>query len=271
MAGEDLFAGTAWYYARYRPGYPPEMIDWLVEQMALDGTGRLLDLGCGTGQLILPLAPHVTAAIGMDPDIDMLAEAAAAAMRMGIENVEWVAGRSDDLTAMAERLAPLRLVVMGRSFHWMDGDQTLRDLDALVEPGGAVLLTGDGCGIWSGDLDWQVAVRETIRDWLGAERRAGKGTYQIEHDPWEVMLARSPFASFDERHFPVRHEWTIETIVGFLSSTSFASPHLLGDRRAPFEVDLRRRLLALDPSGMFAEDVVVDAFLAHRHGELRHR
>ncbi|HMM43439.1 MAG TPA: methyltransferase domain-containing protein, partial [Thermomicrobiales bacterium] len=98
MAGEDLFAGTAWYYARYRPGYPPEMIDWLVEQMALDGTGRLLDLGCGTGQLILPLAPHVTAAIGMDPDIDMLAEAAAAAMRMGIENVEWVAGRSDALT-----------------------------------------------------------------------------------------------------------------------------------------------------------------------------
>lgn len=264
MANEDLFAGTAWYYARYRPGYPAELIDWLVEQVGLDGTGRLLDLGCGTGQIILPLAPHVAVAIGIDPDVDMLAEAAAAATRIGIENVEWVAGRSDDLPAMAERLAPLRLVVMGRSFHWMDGDQTLRDLDALVEPGGAVLLTGDGCGVWNGDRDWQVAVRETIRDWLGAERRAGSGTYQIEHDPWEIMLARSPFSSFEERHFPIRQEWTIETIAGFLSSTSFASPLLLGDRRAPFEDDLRRRLLALDPSGVFVEDVVVDAFLARR-------
>ncbi len=264
MAGDDLFAGTAWHYARYRPGYPPEMIDWLIEGAALDGTGRLLDLGCGTGQLALPLAPHVATAIGMDPDREMLAEAAAAARRGGVENIEWVIGRSDELPALAGQLGPLRLVVMGRSFHWMDGDQTLRDLDALVEPAGAILLTGDACGIWSGDLDWQIAIRETIRDWLGPERRAGSGTYQVEHDPWEIMLARSPFPSFDERHFPVRREWDIATIIGLLYSMSFSSPHILGDRRAGFEADLRQRLAALKPDGTFAEDVVVDAFLARR-------
>ena len=47
----DLFAGTAWHYARYRPGYPQAFFDDLARQFRLDGTGRLLDLGCGTGQL----------------------------------------------------------------------------------------------------------------------------------------------------------------------------------------------------------------------------
>ena len=54
-----LFAGTAWHYARYRPGYPPAFLDDLTQRLGLDGTGRLLDLGCGTGQLTLPLAAHV--------------------------------------------------------------------------------------------------------------------------------------------------------------------------------------------------------------------
>jgi SAM-dependent methyltransferase len=71
-----LFTGTGWHYARYRPGYPEEFFADLVARFHLDGTGRLLDLGCGTGQLTIPLAEHVAAAIGMDPEPEMLAEAA---------------------------------------------------------------------------------------------------------------------------------------------------------------------------------------------------
>ena len=41
-----MFKGTAPYYARYRPGYPPELLVRLAAAAGLDGTGRLLDLGC---------------------------------------------------------------------------------------------------------------------------------------------------------------------------------------------------------------------------------
>ena len=72
---DSLFAGKAWHYARYRPGYP-RALDDLVQEFHLDGTGRLLDFGCGTGQLTLPLAEHVAEAVGMDREPEMLAEAA---------------------------------------------------------------------------------------------------------------------------------------------------------------------------------------------------
>lgn len=54
-----LFTGTASYYARYRPGYPPDMFTTLEHRLGLDGTQRVLDLGCGTGQIAVGLAPLV--------------------------------------------------------------------------------------------------------------------------------------------------------------------------------------------------------------------
>ncbi len=88
----DLFKGTAWYYARYRPGYPGPFFDHLAARFGLDGTGRLLDLGCGTGQLALPLAGRFEGVVGMDPEPEMLAEAAARARAARVDNVSWAEG-----------------------------------------------------------------------------------------------------------------------------------------------------------------------------------
>ena len=93
-SGRGLFTGTAWHYAQYRPGYPKPFFDSIVAQFALDGTDRLLDLGCGTGQLTLPLAEHVTEAVGMDPEPEMLTEAARQAQAARVTNVTWAQGSS---------------------------------------------------------------------------------------------------------------------------------------------------------------------------------
>jgi hypothetical protein len=37
----SLFAGTAWHYARYRPGHSPAFLDDLIQRLGLDGTGQL--------------------------------------------------------------------------------------------------------------------------------------------------------------------------------------------------------------------------------------
>ena len=71
----QLFASTAPYYARYRPAYRESMFAILRETFGLDGRGVLLDLGCGTGSLAIPLAPMFERVLAIDPDDAMRAEA----------------------------------------------------------------------------------------------------------------------------------------------------------------------------------------------------
>lgn len=44
---KSLYAGSASYYARGRAPYAPGLADAPAEALALDGTGQLLDVGCG--------------------------------------------------------------------------------------------------------------------------------------------------------------------------------------------------------------------------------
>ncbi len=260
----DLFKGTAPYYSRYRPGYPDAMISAVVSRFGLDGTGKLLDLGCGTGQLLLPLAPHVQTAIGMDPEPEMLSEAARVADEAGIENVDFFEGGSLDLQRYRNRLDGLRLTTMGRAFHWMDSDATLRALGSLTVPGGGVVLCGESCDIWDSQRDWQLAVRDVIQRWLGSDRRAGSGTYKAatSYEPWSDVLARSPFKRFEVLRTEYTRQLDLDGVVGFLYSTSFASPRVLGDRQTGFERDLRDNLTDIAANGLFEEDLILETYMA---------
>ena len=66
--GSQAVRGQPPYYARGRLPYPPEVADALSVELALDGTGRLLDVGCGPGSLALLLAPLFRDVVGLDPD-----------------------------------------------------------------------------------------------------------------------------------------------------------------------------------------------------------
>ena len=261
----DLFAGTAHYYARFRPVYPDAFLRHLVARFGLDERGTLLDLGCGTGQLALPLAAHVARVIGMDPEPEMLAEAAAAADRAGVRNARWVRGGDRDLDRLRDDLGAVRLVTIGRAFHWMDQDATLLSLSRIVEPAGGLVVVSDNERIWNCAGEWQEAVQAVIQRWLGPAQRAGSGTRATPHDPFDAILARSPFARVEPYRLTYRREATADEIVGFLYSTSYCSRAVLGDRREPFEADLRRTLRQINPAGVFLEEAELGAWLAWRN------
>jgi hypothetical protein len=48
-------------------------------------------------------------------------------------------------------------------------------------------------------------------------------------------------------------DWTVESIIGFLYSTSHCSKNVLGDNVRAFEADLKGALIALDPNGHYRE------------------
>lgn len=256
----DAFKGTAVYYARYRPPYPAQFFEFLGRAFDLDGTGRLLDLGCGTGQVAVPLASSFREVVAMDPEPEMLAEAERAMDEAGVRNVTLAKGGSSDLPALLDNLGMFRLVTMGSSFHWMDRAATLEVLSRMVEPGGGIALASSG-SMWTDATLWCRAVKATVQRWLGEERRAGSSAYSVPAERHEDIIDRSRFGPHERHVIRYRREWTVDSITGYLYSTSFCSPRLLGDKRDDFERDLRETLLRLGPKGPFTEEVALEVLL----------
>ncbi len=63
---------------------------------------------------------------------------------------------------------------------------------------------------------------------------------------------------------PIRRERSLESVIGYLHSSSFAAPALLGDRLHDFNDTVRRRLPQFATGGVFVDDNEFDILLARR-------
>jgi len=246
------FADTVAYYDRYRLGYPGRLIARVARLAGLEPGDAVLDLGCGTGMLAAGFARAGMAVTAMDPEPEMLAcaRSGAEAARLAIRFVQ---GGSQDL---APGLGPFRLVVMGRSFHWMDRAATLLRLDKIVAQGGGVALFHDAHppveenGWFKILCDVQARYRK--------DRRSGG------HKRYEPFLFASAFTKIDSLSVTIRQPLTVEDIVGRAFSMSATSPERLGAAREEFAQALSAALQELSPDGKFTEVAELVAVLARR-------
>lgn len=256
---ETLYAGSAPYYALGRLPYAPGLANVLATALDLDGRGRMLDVGCGPGILSLRFAHLFPEVIGVDPDPGMLAEARQRARLLGIANVRWLQTRAEELTP---DLGRFRLITFGQSFHWLEREQVAANLPPLLEPDGAVAHISD----WKEPvaqpenlpfpLPPYEAIRVLIRHFLGPVPRAGQGFLPHGSASGEAAVCHAAGFTLQERkRVPAAgpRTRTIDDLVAWVFSLSGAAPHLFGERRAIFEVELRRLLNHASPSGQFSE------------------
>ena len=254
----SLYAGSARYYAIGRVGYPTALGDALARELALDGSGRLLDVGCGPGNFTLLLAPWFEQATGLDADRDMLEEAKRRAAQAGVGNVQWLQLRAEELPA---DLGRYRVMSFAQSFHWMDQLQVARVALGMLEDGGACVhvhaTTHEGVdtdAVLSHPRPPRSAINELIERYLGPIRRrlASSLWANREEEVWRA-------AGFDgPQRIEVLGEVverTSDQIVAGIFSLSSSTPHLFGERREAFESDLRRLLHDANPSGIFSEQM----------------
>lgn len=259
---KDTFKGTAWYYARYREGYPDEFFELLKDRFSLSRNDRVLDLGCGTGQIAIRAADFVKEVIAMDPEPEMLEEAKKQAEQTGVNNIIWIPGGSEDLSEIPENRKDFKLVTIGTAYHWMDRERVLRELHPMISDGSGICIVAN-TSIWSMTRDeWQKAGRAVIEKYLGERRRAGSGYYDVESRRHEDFVRESAFRNVEE--WSLKWDWsvTLDEVVGYLFSTSMANPNILGDKTEAFDNELRQVLTDIHPLGVFETEVDTHVILA---------
>jgi SAM-dependent methyltransferase len=252
------FEGAAEYYAIGRPAYSAQLADTMARALSLDGTGQLLDVGCGPGVLELPLARLFDQVTALDPEPGMLQAGQRRCREAGIANVRWVQGVAEDIAALTP--GPWRTVTFAQSFHRVRRLEVAEAVYDLLVPGGSLVLIShrvDGRPRPADPGHPEVpdaAVQKLILDYLGDGTRHYLATWNKGlPERFEDTLSQTRFGGSRTVYAPGRPDLIrdIDTVVASYFSLSYAAPRWFGNRRADFESDLRHLLHEYSPDGLF--------------------
>ncbi len=132
---EEKFTGRAEAYAKFRPGYPDSLFDWLYTELGFSKDSTIADIGAGTGIFAEYLLQRGSAVYGVEPNADM--RRTAEERLAGYEKYRSV-GASAENTGLEE--ASVDHVTAAQSFHWFDRDQFRTECRRILKPGGSVTL-----------------------------------------------------------------------------------------------------------------------------------
>ena len=122
-------------YVRYRPDYPPALLDWLRHELGVTPSWQVADIGAGTGisaRMFLDAGHHV---IAVEPN---------AAMRAAAEHwlgdhtrFQSVDGRAD---ATGLPAASVDLITVAQAFHWFDPEAARREFRRILRADGLAAI-----------------------------------------------------------------------------------------------------------------------------------
>lgn len=139
----ESFNKVAALYDQARPLYPQAVIDDLFALTGIQPGDRVLEIGCGTGQITVPLAERGVCITALEPGADLAAMACAklAAYR----NAVVVEHKFEDYDLPPE---PFDLVVSATAFHWVNPKIRVTKSATALKPGGflAIIHTHWGVG-----------------------------------------------------------------------------------------------------------------------------
>jgi ubiquinone/menaquinone biosynthesis C-methylase UbiE len=254
----QAFQGTAEYYSIGRPPYSEQLGDTLKQELSLNGTGLLLDVGCGPGVLELELAALFDQAVALDPEVGMLRVGKRRCQLAGVGNVRWIQGVAEEISTLG--IGPCRVVTFGQSFHRVRQLEVADTVFVLLEPGGSLVLISnqvDGRPRPHGpdhpDIP-HAEIRELIISYLGESTRHYLATWNEGQPPrFEDTLLKTRFGGSRTVYAPGRPDLIrdVDTVVANYLSMSYSAPPLFGDRLIEFQLDLLRLLFERSPSGLF--------------------
>lgn len=251
-----VFEGAAYYYDKYRPGVPDELVDTVMNDMDC-APDTLLDLGTATGNVLEQFAPRFNRIISVEPDVKMLEYAE---KRLADYNAVFLNQKAENLSLPGLEVS---LVTIGRALHWMDQDKVIRRLDKIVEPLGLIAVFGDR-SIWRAEESWKQSAKRVVQQFLGQERRAGESRFTDPEKRYEEVFRVHAFSDVKSYKFPVVRRLEIEEFIGLLYSTSFANRTLLEGRTDDFESAMEESLRPFTEDGKLVDRNEFELVLAKR-------
>jgi SAM-dependent methyltransferase len=213
-------------YVRYRPGYPPEVLDLLRAECGLQASHIVADIASGTGVFTRMLLENGNSVFAVEPNTEM--------REAGVHELESydrlvsVAGTAEETTLHS---ASVDFVTTAQAAHWFDLPRARTEFARILRPEGWCVL------IWN---ERRTATTPFLRDYEQLLLTYGTDYKEVRHERTTAIIHEF-FAPVphQERVFDLRQQFDYEGTAGRLLSSSYA-PLEGHPSHAPMMRDLQR-------------------------------
>jgi SAM-dependent methyltransferase len=196
-------------YIRYRPGYPPEVVELLRTECGLLPDHIVADVASGTGAFTRLLLENGNKVYAVEPNAEMREKGTE--LLAGYDRMVPVAGTAEKTTLTS---ASVDFVTAAQAAHWFDLRKTRAEFAHILKPAGWCVLI------------WNERATETtafLRDYEQLLLTYGTDYKEVRHERTTAIIHEffAPARS-EERVFEMRQQFDYEGAAGRLNSSSYA-------------------------------------------------
>ena len=145
----DKFSSKAQIYAKYRPSYPAEFIDYLYNEACFSDKSTIADIGSGTGILSRLLLEKGSAVYCVEPNKDM--------RKLASDNLSEFSGyipisSTAEKTSLSDK--SIDYITVAQAFHWFDAEKFKKECKRILNINGKVML------VWNSRVEDDIIVVE---------------------------------------------------------------------------------------------------------------
>ena len=204
----ERFSNRVENYAKYRPGYPTEMLEFFKDHLGLTSRSGVADIGSGTGLSAKPFLENGNVVYGVEPNAGM--RAAAEGSLKEFKTFRSIDGTSTETTLDDESVD---FIVAAQAFHWFDPKPTRAEFKRILRPNGHVAL------IWN---ERQLDSTPFLREYEQLLLKFATDYEKVRHENIDEGKLGAFFEKGFEQHtFPNNHVHDFEGLKGRLLSSSY--------------------------------------------------
>jgi len=195
-------------YVRYRPGYPPDVLQVLQAACGLSADHVVADIAYGTGIWTRALLENGNPVLGVEPNTEM--REAGERLLAEFPHFNSVAGTAE-ATTLPDR--SVDFVTAAQAAHWFERARARQEFVRILKRGGWLVL------LWNERLTDST---KFLRDYEQLLLTYGTDYEEVRHE--RTTDAVNEFFDpepFEERAFPMRQEFDYAGVEGRLLSSSY--------------------------------------------------
>jgi ubiquinone/menaquinone biosynthesis C-methylase UbiE len=196
VADSRSFNNVAETYDEFRPDYPEELAETIVQKSGIPAGGKILEIGSGTGKATLPFARRGYSILCVEPG-ENLAKVAQKNLREW-PGVRWEIATFQDCQASA---GEFDLIISAQAFHWVPRPAGYVKAAALLKETGYLALFWNMAGALEGQVYEEV--QQVYRE-RAPELDDGKSAEEVIQQREQELRACACFAGVEV----IRFLWT---------------------------------------------------------------